>query len=81
MQQEKISEQAIYHRTCFSTDAGRRVLAYLLVEGGVFDTDLKTPEDIAVRNYAMKIIKNMGICNSPESVTEFVNKLFEMKME
>ena len=75
------NNQAIICRTCFSTDSGRRTLALLLTEAGFFDSDLKTLEELAVLNYATQIIKDMGILNTPQSVTEFVNKLMEMKME
>lgn len=76
-----MDNQVISHRTCFSTDAGKRVLAYILTEAGYFDTDLKTLEEQAVLNFAKKVVKNLGICNEPESVSEFVNKLMEMKAD
>ena len=67
------------YRQCFSTDSGKRVLAHLLREAGYFDTDMKTTEELAVLNYAKKIIKNLGICTTVESTEEFTQKLFEMK--
>jgi len=79
-----IVQQASY-RTCFSTDAGKRVLGHLLVEAGYFDTDVKTPEETAVLNYAKKILKNMGLFfekdNKIIGVDSFVNKLFEIETE
>ena len=66
------------HRVCFSTDAGKRVLAYILLEAGYFDCDIKTPEEIAVLNFAKKIIKNLGVCTQPQDMAGFVQKLMEL---
>jgi len=63
------------------TDAGKRVLGDLLIQGGYFDTDLKTVEEIAVHNFVKKIFKNLGIVSKPDSVTGYVNKLFELGIE
>lgn len=73
--------QIVSYRQCFLSDSGRRVLAHLLTEAGYFDSDMKTTEELAVLNYAKKIIKNMGICITPDGVHQFVNKLFEIAME
>lgn len=74
--------QIASYRTCFSTDAGKRVLGHLLLEAGYFDVDLKTPEEIAVLNYAKKILKNIGLFskegNKVVGIDSFVNKLFEL---
>ena len=67
------------YRSCFSTDAGRRVLADILADGGYFDTDLKTEGEIAVQNFVKKIIKKLGICRKPEDISSYVNKLMELK--
>ena len=69
------------YRTCFSEDAGKRVLAHLLIEAGYFDTDLKTPEEQAVLNFAKKIIANLGICVDPKDTSYFVDKLFELPVK
>jgi hypothetical protein len=61
------------------TDSGKRVLAYLLMESGYFDTDLSTLEELAVLNFVKKIIKNIGIV-TPAQTTEFVQKLFEISV-
>ena len=75
----KPNETITAYRQCFITDAGKKVLAHLLIEAGYFDADLKSPEDLAVLNYAKKILHNMGICSTPESVMEYVQKISEMK--
>ena len=53
-------EQQIYRR-CFSTAEGRLVLGNLLANAGVFDTNIKTPEELAVENFAKGILENMGL--------------------
>ena len=77
--------QIASYRTCFSTDAGKRVLGHLLVEAGYFDTDLKTPEELAVLNYAKKILANVGLFSMKKKkitgIDSFVNKLFELPSE
>jgi hypothetical protein len=57
----ELDHTQIDYRTCFSTNTGRRVLAHLLTNAGVFDTDIKTPEETAVENYAKGILEIMGL--------------------
>lgn len=66
------------YRTCFGTEAGKRVLGQILMDAGIFDTDLKTEGEIAVRNFAQKIITKLGICQDPKDVSDYVQKLFEL---
>jgi len=73
-----IDNQITSYRQCFTTGAGRRVLAHLLIEAGYFDCDLKTTEELAVLNFAKRIIKNMGI--TLQNVEEFTGKLFEISI-
>ena len=40
------------YRTCFSTDAGKRVLTDLLIQSGYFDTNLTTEGEKAVTGKA-----------------------------
>ncbi len=72
-------DQIVAYRNCFSTDSGRTVLSHLLTEAGVFDDNLKTSEEMAVENFAKKILKNLGILEKPEKIQEYVNKLFELR--
>ena len=67
------------YRTCFSTDAGRRVLSNILITGGYFDTDLTTEGELAVQNFVKRIVKKLGICDTPEKADEYVDKLLELK--
>ena len=69
------------YRACFMTDAGKRVLGHLLIEGGYFDSDLKTESEIAVQNFVKRIFRNLGICSKPDSVKFYVDKLFELGIE
>ena len=76
---EKMDVGTASYRECFMSDAGHRVLGEILINGGYFDTDLSTEGEIAVQNFVKGIVKKLGICNTPESVTEFINKLFELR--
>ena len=63
------------------TDAGRRVLGHLLLDAGYFDADLTSVEEIAVRNFVIWILHNCGIGRRPQTMSGFVNKLFELGIE
>ncbi len=85
----KRDSQITSYRTFLATDAGQRVLGDILAEAGMFDTDLKTPEDLAVLNFAKKILKKMGLCGeqpeqswlSAKNIDSFVQKLAELPIE
>jgi len=53
------------------------------MEAGFFDDDLKSTEEIAVENYAKKILHKMGIYDKKDlgQQERFVNKLFELPVE
>jgi hypothetical protein len=73
------------YRTCFGTDAGHRVLGHLLLEAGYFDTDLSTEGEIAVRNFAQKIVCNLGLFNMKEGkivgIDSYINGLFGVEYD
>ena len=69
------------YRACFMTDAGRRVLGHLLLDAGYFDADLTSVEEIAVRNFVTRILHNCGIGRQPQSMSGFVNKIFELGID
>lgn len=69
------------YRTCFMTDAGRRVLGNILLEAGYFRTDISRPDDIAVWNFANMILQKCGIACNAVQMNAFVDKLFEIGVE
>lgn len=77
---KKLSNELMWYRTCFGTDAGKMVLADLLVSSGYFDTDLKTEGEVAVQNFTKRILKKMGIGTSPTKAHEYTNNLFNLKI-
>ena len=66
-------------RACFSSDAGRRVLAEILYMGGYFSTDLGTIEDLAVLNFVKVIMSKCGFMK-PTVIEMHVNSLFQIPM-
>ena len=70
----------IDYRTCFSTDAGMRVLADLLKHSGYFDADIKSEGEIAVQNFIKTVLKNLGIYQEKGKYS-YVQKLFELPSE
>lgn len=73
----------IDYRTCFSTGSGKTVLTDILMEAGYFDTDLKTAEEIAVENFAKKIIHKLGVYDVKDLSQQlrFVDKMFSLPVE
>jgi len=69
------------YRACFMSDAGKRVLGHLLLDAGYFDADAKTSEESAVRDFVTRILHNCGIGRKPQTMSGFVNKLFELGIE
>ena len=63
------------------TDAGRRVLGHLLLDGGYFDADMTSTEEMAVRNFVTRILHKCGIGSKPQTMSGFVDKLFELGVE
>ena len=58
--EEKDETQAVF-RECFGTAAGRKVLAVMLVELDFFNTEKKTEAEMARSNYAVSLLKKLGI--------------------
>lgn len=76
MNQEEQKVQDCF-REVFSSGPGQRVLGQLLVDAGYFDTNLTTPEEIAVLNYAKSILKNCGLLQVG-NVDSYVRQLFNI---
>ena len=73
----KDETQTNFRRT-FMTEPGQRTLGLLLIQAGYFDTDLKTPEQLAVLNFVKEhILKNCGLLKL-ENIDSYVRKLFEI---
>jgi hypothetical protein len=64
-----------YYRRCFSSTDGRKVLAHLLADMGLFDTT----GDTELKNYAAKIMIRMGFTNTPYGVEQLIDKCFEIQ--
>jgi hypothetical protein len=69
--------QEIYRRT-FDTDAGRQVLAHMLVELHFFD-ELVSEEEVALSNYARKLLNRLGL--RAEHIPEIVTQIISIKLE
>ena len=76
---KQIDHTAVAYRQCFSTEAGKKVLANMLVEAKFFE-HIDTPEERAVENFMKTVLcKTGGYCM--ENVDEYVENLMKMKME
>ena len=59
-------------RNLFITPQGENVLLWILKEHHVFNADIKTDKELALRNWGMKFLSYIGSKNSKRSVTEFI---------
>ncbi len=76
-------DKKVDYRVCFSTDAGKRVLADMLSEAGFF-TQLVTPEQQAVENFMKCVLNNMGVCpveTEKLKIDEYIVNLLNMSLE
>ena len=78
-QKKQIDHTVVAYRQCFSTDAGKQVLANMLMEAKFFDYTT-TPEEQAVENFMKTVLTKCGSYHV-ENLPEYVRKLMEMKLE
>lgn len=68
-----------FYRTCFCTDAGRKVLGNMLVEAKFFSKE-HTPEEQAVSNFMKTVLSKCGTYNI-ENVDDYVEGLLNLKVK
>lgn len=66
-------------RKCFLTDAGKRVLANLLIEAKFFDA-CHTVEEQAVHNFMKMVLTKCGTYNI-DNVDDYVRDLLNLKVK
>jgi hypothetical protein len=49
------------------------------MEAGLFDTDIKTPEEVAVENYAKQILKNMGLFGKVDKAQQITDAMLNIQ--
>lgn len=54
------SELIQKYRNTFGSTEGREVLAHIIYELGLFEEITLSPEDMAMKNYASRLLKIMG---------------------
>jgi len=59
-------------RAVFSSPAGQSVLLWILHEHHVFSTNLKTQEEITLRNWGMKLLALIGPKDTKRSVEGYI---------
>lgn len=71
-------------RNVFSSEQGRKVLDIILVTGGFFDDEIRTPESVGARNLCTTILKFMGVSQierSNEFVMAFTDSIANLTIE
>ena len=71
----KIDENRECYRRCFGTPDGKKVLANLLINMCFFDPNT---ESLELRNFATRIVRILGFCDTPPKVDQLVGKMFEV---
>jgi len=66
------------YRRVFSTPEGRRVLGHMLVELHFFDEIIESPEEIALSNYARRLLRNTGIWKGI-NIPGIIDAFFELR--
>jgi hypothetical protein len=56
----------------FANPAGENVLLWILTEHHVFNKDIKTEDELHLRNWGMKLLSFLGPKDSKRSVTGFM---------
>ena len=70
-----------HYRTVFSSDKGKEVLAHMLVDLGMFIEITDGSEDVALKNYAMRLLKILsGGEPAKANVQDFVYKLMKQPL-
>jgi hypothetical protein len=64
-------------RNLFISPEGENVLLWLLKEHHVFNVDIKTDAELALRNWGMKFLSYIGSDNSKRSVNGFMQMAME----
>ena len=79
------NETTASYRACFGTDAGKRVLGNILLDAGYFDSDLSLDGEIAVQNFAKKIVGKItgapldrNITLTKDKVDGYINGLYNL---
>lgn len=76
---EKRKLRELYRRT-FSGPFGRQVLAHMLVELGHFNTVAGDPKEVALQNYAKRVLNILGVWDAGQ-VENVVANLLDMPVQ
>jgi len=70
------------YRTLFSSRTGVDVLSHMLFDLGVFTQTSDTPENVALRNYGLRLLKILGGDDpSKDSVDMFIKKIVKQPLK
>ena len=75
------SKEMIYqYRAAFSTPAGRAALNHILYDLGVFQEITDGPEDVALKNYGIRLLKILG-GGEIDGIEEFTKLLMKQPLK
>lgn len=68
------------YRNTFSSEEGREVFCHMMLELGFFEASASTPEDIALGNYARRLLHRVGILQD-QNIRGIIDSLFKLPIE
>lgn len=68
-------------KALFSSTKGENVLLWILQDHHVFNKDIKTEEELHLRNWGMKLLSFLGPKDSKRSVTGFMQMAMQKDKE
>jgi len=74
-----MTDEQKYYRECFTSTAGKLVLANMMAETRMFDA-CHTPEEMAVNNFMKMVLVKLGVIY-PDNYDRIANALLELPQE
>lgn len=70
------------YRNAFGSGDGKEVLSHMLFELGLFEEISLSPEDMALKNYASRILKIIGGGEvQTDTLKNFINQISSQRLE
>lgn len=78
--EQEYHETMVEYRNVFGTENGRKVLAHMLTELGVFDTGYTDAGSVALQDYGKRLLWRCGIWCA-ENMQDMINCFFKISVK
>ena len=75
--ERQVDEHRECYRRSFGTPDGRKVLANILINSGLFDTG----GEPVLHDNAVRLLNTLGFVDTPKKIDQLVEKMFEIQQE